>query len=154
MSTTNPFAANAAVVFIGGGAPHGTLPNTVYYVTGSGTPALSILSLDGSTTYACAVNTDYGTTTIYPMDWTLIHVGTVNPAANGVITVTNHGLIAGDTVYIGARQGSPNLTSGAYLVATAPDASTFTIVGPALTSSDSFNYLAKVNGAAGAVAFP
>lgn len=48
------------------------------------------------------------------VDWTVIHVGAVAPAANGVITVNGHGLTSGDTAYIAASPGTKvNQTSGA-----------------------------------------
>jgi hypothetical protein len=152
-SGTNPFATNAAIVFIGGTAPVLTSLGFVYYVTGSGTSAISIFPLTGGPSSGCTSAASFGATTIYPVDWTFIHLGFV-AFSGGVFSVSSHGLAIGDTVYIAATPGSPNLTSGAYVVETVPTANTFTIVGPTLTSSDSFNYLAKVNSTAGAVAFP
>jgi hypothetical protein len=83
-----------------------------------------------------------GTSTIYPVDWSVIHVGTVTPTG-GVFTVTGHGLSGGDAVYLAATPGNGSLTSGAYLVASVTT-NTFTLTGAAFSPGDSINYLARI----------
>jgi hypothetical protein len=150
-AVTNPFSNDSPVAFVGGAVPVGTSAGVVHYVTGYGTNGVTIYTLGSSTHVMFAAASDIGTSTMHPVDWSVIKVGAVTPAG-GVFTVAGHGLAAGDTVYIAASPGNGKLASGAYLVATVPSSSTFTLTGAAITAGDSINYLAKV-GSNGGTAF-
>jgi hypothetical protein len=56
----------------------------------------------------------------------------------GVFTAATHGYAVGDTVYIDADAGMPDLTAGEYVVASVPSANTFTLAGVNTTGYSAF----------------
>ena len=93
--------------------------------------------------------TGVGDISIYGLDWTWI--GTASCSTNLFTADASHNLLAGDTVYIAPLAGT-TLTRGAYLVETAPTATTFKLHGVTLATG-LLNYLAKVNSTTGAVPY-
>jgi hypothetical protein len=140
----NPFPDDSPIVLIGGVAPVGMNAATVYYVTGYGTATLRFYALSGQS-LAFTTNSDVQKgATIYPVDWSLIHAGTVSLAADGVIPLPSASLGVGDTVYLAAAAGNATLTTGTYLVARITGANSFTLEGAVVTAGDAITFVARV----------
>jgi hypothetical protein len=146
---TNPFPDNSPVVFVGGVAPVGISAGVVYYAQGSGTSQIRFYALTNSAHPTFTDNSQVGTSTVYQVDWTVLHVGPLTPSSGVFALLTGHGLTVGDGVYLAATPGNATLASGSYVVATVPDATTFTLTGASITPGDSVNYLAKIGSGGG-----
>lgn len=53
----------------------------------------------------------------------------ISTAVAAIFTITTHGFSVGQTLYVDAEDGMPELAAGEYVVATVPSANTFTLAG-------------------------
>lgn len=65
----------------------------------------------------------------------------ISNAAKGVFTITAHGYTVGQTLFVDAEDGMPELAAGEYVVDSVPSSSTFTLAGV-----DTSNYAAFIAG--------
>lgn len=116
------------------GARHGwnKVNSTMFGAGGNVRSIFEFVKADGNLTFACANNKIYGTLpdsstyAEYPVGGTKFYSGTYTQSGTtvSVLTVENHNLVVGDTVYFKASTGTA--LEGFFVVASTPSAKDFT----------------------------